>query len=42
MRTLVNPQQTRMFDPFDGVLTPKARQHLLDSWPVRFGMYCWS
>jgi hypothetical protein len=36
MRTLVNPQQTRMFDPFDGVLTPKARQHLLDSWPGAF------
>lgn len=36
MRTLVNPQQTRLFDPFDGVLTPKARQRLLDSWPGVF------
>ena len=36
MRTLVNPQQTRLFDPFDGVLTPKARRRLLDSWPGVF------
>lgn len=36
MRTLVNPQQTRLFDPFDGVLTPRSRQHLLDSWPGVF------
>ena len=36
MRTLVNPQQTRLFDPFDGVLTPKARQRLLDGWPGVF------
>ena len=36
MRTLVNPGQTRLFDPFDGVLTPKARRRLLDSWPGVF------
>ena len=36
MRNLVNPQQTRLFDPFDSVLTPKARQRLLDSWPGVF------
>jgi len=36
MRTLVNPQQTRLFDPFDYVLSPKARQRLLDSWPGVF------
>jgi hypothetical protein len=36
MRTLINPQQTRLFDPFDSVLTPKARQRLLDSWPGVF------
>ena len=36
MRTLVNPGQTRLFDPFDSVFTPKARQHLLDSWPGVF------
>ena len=36
MRTLVNPQQTRMFDPFDSVLTPQTRKHLLDGWPGVF------
>jgi len=36
MRTLVNPQQTRMFDSFDGVLSPKARRRLIDSWPGVF------
>jgi len=36
MRNLVNPQQTRLFDPFDSVLTPKSRQRLLDSWPGVF------
>ena len=36
MRTLVNPQQTRLFDPFDSVLTPQTRNHLLDSWPGVF------
>ena len=32
MRNLVNPQQIRLFDPFDSVLTPQTRKHLLDSW----------
>lgn len=36
MRKLVDPQQTRMFDPFDSVLTPQTRKHLLDSWPGVF------
>lgn len=33
MRNLVNPQQIRLFDPFDSVLTPQARRRLLDRWP---------
>jgi len=36
MRTLVNPQQTRLFDLFDSVLTPQTRKHLLDGWPGVF------
>ena len=36
MRTLVNPQQTRLFDPFDSVLTPQTRKHLLAGWPGVF------
>jgi hypothetical protein len=36
MRTFVNPQQTRLFDPFGSVLTPKTRQRLLDSLPGVF------
>lgn len=36
MRTLVNPQQTRLFDPFDGVLTPTTHRRLLNSWPGVF------
>ena len=32
MRTIVNPQQQRLFDPFDSVLTPATRKHLLDGW----------
>ena len=32
MRRIVNPQQTRLFDPFDAVLTEKARRRLLDGW----------
>lgn len=36
MRNLVNPQQTRLFDPFDSVLTPQTRQRLMDSWPGVF------
>lgn len=33
MRNLIDPRQTRLFDPFDGVLSPQARRRLLDSWP---------
>lgn len=36
MRNLIDPRQTRLFDPFDSVLTPQARKHLLDSWPGVF------
>ena len=32
MRRIVNPQQTRLFDPFDAVLTEKTRRRLLDGW----------
>lgn len=36
MYKIVNPQQTRLFDPFDNVLTEKTRQRLLDDWPGVF------
>jgi len=36
MHRIVNPQQTRLFDPFDRVLTEKARKRLLDGWPGVF------
>ena len=36
MRNLVNPQQTQLFDPFDSVLTEKARTRLLDGWHGTF------
>jgi len=32
MHKIVNPQQTRLFDPFDSVLTEKTRKCLLDGW----------
>ena len=32
MHKIVNPQQTRLFDPFDSVLTEKTRKRLLDGW----------
>lgn len=32
MRRIVNPLQTRLFDPFDAVLTEKTRKRLLDGW----------
>jgi len=32
MHNIVNPQQTRLFDPFDSVLTEKTRKRLLDGW----------
>jgi hypothetical protein len=36
MHHIVNPQQTRLFDPFDNVLTEKTRKRLLDNWPGVF------
>lgn len=32
MQRIVNPKQTRLFDPFDSVLTKKTRKRLLDGW----------
>lgn len=32
MQRIVNPKQTRLFDPFDNVLTKKTRKRLLDGW----------
>ncbi len=32
MRTIVDPQQTTLFDPYDRVLTPKTRQCLMEGW----------
>jgi len=32
MQRIVNPQQTRLFDAFDSVLTEKTRKRLLDGW----------
>ena len=32
----VNPQPTRLFDPFDSVLTEKTRKRLLNAWPGAF------
>jgi hypothetical protein len=36
MQRIVNPKQTRLFDPFDSVLTEKTRKRLLDGWPGVF------
>jgi len=36
MHKIINPQQTRLFDPFDSVLTEKTRKSLLDDWPGVF------
>ncbi len=36
MRNIINPQQTLLFDPFDGVLTEKTSKRLLESWPGVF------
>jgi hypothetical protein len=36
MQRIVDPQQSRMFDPFDPVLTEKTRARLLDGWPGVF------
>lgn len=32
MRTIVDPKQKQLFDPYDRVLTPKTRQCLLEGW----------
>jgi hypothetical protein len=32
MHKIVDPKQTRLFDPFDNVLTEKTRKRLLDGW----------
>jgi hypothetical protein len=36
MRRIVNPQQTRLFDSFNPVLTVQTRRLLLDDWPGVF------
>lgn len=36
MHKIVNPQQTRLFDAFDSVLTEKTRKRLLNGWPGVF------
>ncbi len=36
MQRIVNPRQTRLFDPFEAVLTPKTRQALVQDWPGVF------
>ncbi len=32
MYQVVDPRQTRLFDPFDNVLTERTRRRLLDGW----------
>lgn len=36
MQRIVDPQQSRLFDPFDPVLTEKTRTRLLNGWPGVF------
>lgn len=36
MHSIVHPQQTRLFDAYDSVLTEKTRRRLLDGWPGIF------
>jgi len=36
MQRIVNPRQTRLFDPFEAVLTPKTQQALVQGWPGVF------
>jgi len=36
MQRIANPLQSRLFDPFDPVLTEKTRARLLDDWPGVF------
>ncbi len=33
MRRIENPRQTRLFDSFDAILTPKTKRELLGGWP---------
>ncbi len=33
MQRIVKPKQTRLFDPFESVLTEKTHKRLLDGWP---------
>ncbi len=36
MRTVRNPRQTQLFDPYEPMLTERTRQALLDDWPGVF------
>jgi len=36
MQKIVNPQQIRLFDPFDSILTERTRKSLLDGWEGAF------
>lgn len=36
MQRIVNPRQTRLFDPYDRVLTEATRRQLLEDWPGVF------
>ncbi len=36
MHTIVNPQQTQLFDSFDDVLTENTRKRLLNGWHGTF------
>ncbi len=36
MRNIIHPQQTRLFDTYDDVLTERTRKDLLRSWPGVF------
>jgi len=36
MHKIVDPKQTRLFDPFSSVLTEQTRKRLLDGWPGVF------
>ncbi len=36
MRLIRDPRQTRMFDPFEGVLSGMARERILSGWQGLF------
>jgi len=36
MHNIVDPKQTRLFDPFSDILTEKTRKRLMDGWPGVF------